>query len=282
MKLTKFVIPYPILGIEGAFEEHCIAESTMTFETTITDFIFHIHLQIEDELILSLIKDKKAAFSCEVDCVKTYYRKVFLTKDKEFTVEIPRTSLVGNTDFFFSVVVLVPIQEYKNPNYNQHFYNGYKFNLQKGHLLAYLGEHTFNADIKYDELKALGSIVEVKEDPEVKFTHFDFSSEKIRIFLPSDEFNNFNRSNNNLLADITHASIVQCGLISALYEYKNHKNTLWAKTLSIRIKAEPKLKHFDNLEDLDSLQISQLVDLLLDNANKRMFETIDTLRNTIA
>lgn len=281
MKLTKFVMPYPVLGIDGAFEEQCVANSTMTFETTLTTFVFHIHLEMDDEIIMSLIADKKASFSCEVDCAKTYYREVFLPAEKDFVVEIERTSLVGNVQFFFSVVATQTIEGYKNPNYNQRFYSGYKFNLQKGHLLSYLGERTFNADIKYDELKAIGSIVEVKEDPQEKFTHFDFTGEKIRIFLPTDEFNNFNRSNNPALADITHASIVQCGLISALYAFKQHKNTLWAKTLIMRVKTDTKLKPFENLEELDGLQISQLVDVLLDNANKRMFATIETLRNNI-
>ncbi len=228
---------------------------------------------------MSLIANDKASFSCEVDCAKTYYREVFLTKEKDFVIEIERTSLVGNVQFFFSVVATKAIEGYKNPNYNQRFYSGYKFNLQKGHLLSYLGERTFNADIKYDELKAIGSIVEVKEDTVEKFTHFDFTGDKIRIFLPSEEFTNFNRSNNNLLADITHASIVQCGLISALYTFKQHKNTLWAKTLIMRVKTDAKLKQFENLEDLDGLQISQLVDALLENANKRMFATIDNIRN---
>ena len=281
MKLTKFVMPYPVLGIEGAFEDNCVVNSTMTFETTLTKFVFHIHLQMDDEMIMSLIQDDKASFSCEVDCAKTYYRRVFLPKDKDFVIEIERSSLVGNVQFFFSVVATKAIEGYKNPNNNQRFYSGYKFNLQKGHLLSYLGERTFNADIKYDELKAIGSIVEVKEDPQEKYTHFDFTGDKIRIFLPSEEFTNFNRMNNNLLADITHASIVQCGLISALYAFKQHQNTLWAKTLVMRVKTDSKLKSFEHLEDLDGLQISQLVDALLENANKRMFATIDTLRNNI-
>lgn len=281
MKLTKFVMPYPVLGIEGAFEDNCVVNSMMELETTLTKFVFHIHLTMDDKKILSLIEDDKASFSCEVDCAKTYYREVFLTKDTDFMIEIDRTSLVGNVQFFFSVVATKTIEGYENPNSNQRFYKGYKFNLQKGHLLSYLGERAFNADIKYDELKAIGSIVEVKEDPQEKYTHFDFTGDKIRIFLPTEEFTNFNRTNNNLLADITHASIVQCSLISALYAYKNHKNTLWAKTLVMRVQTDSKLKQFEHLDELDGLQISQLVDALLENANKRMFATLDTLRNNI-
>lgn len=47
----------------------------------------------------------------------------------------------------------------------------------------------------------------------------------------------------------------------------------------MRVKTDAKLKQLENLEDLDGLQISQLVDALLENANKRMFATIDNIRN---
>ena len=274
MKLTKYVMPYPVLGIEGAFSNHCVVNSEMTFETTPDCFVYHIDLQIDDDTILSLIQQQKASFCCEVDCTKTNYRKVFLSGQKTFLIEIPRTSLVGTTSFFFSVVAITKIDNYVNPNFNQKFYSGYRFNLQKGHMLSYFGERNFNADIKYDELKALGSIVEVKEDSKVKYTHYDFSNDKIRIFLPTEEFKNFRKSNNLKLADVTHASIVQCGLISALYSFKTYSSKLWAQTLQIRVKTDSKLKQFENLEELDGLQISQLVNALLDNANKRMFETL--------
>ena len=281
MKLTKYMFPYPVLGLEGAFKEGCKAESLMTFETEPEDFCFNIEFEINDPQILSLIQDGSAAFACEVDCVRTYYREVFKTDKNRFRIKIPRVSLVGQVIFFFSVVLLTSVDDYTNENFNDHFYSGYKFNLQKGHLLAYLGERTFNANIKYDELKAIGSIVEVKEDPHQTFTYYDFSSSKIRIFLPSADFANFNRSNNQSWADITHASIVQCGLISALHGFKSYNHTDWAQTLKLRVKTEPALANFENLEELDAAQIPMLVNILLANPNNRMFETIDTLRNNI-
>ncbi len=277
MKLTKFVLPYPVLGINGAFDDNCVVDSKMTLETTQENFIFHIILKMDDDIIKHLINEKKASFSCEIDCVKTYYRKVLFSSITEFQVQIPRISLVGRVQLFFSVVVIQPIEKYKNPNFNQRFYGGYSFDLMKGDLLSFLGDISMNADIKYNELKAIGSLVEVKKDTKTNYTYSEFSGDKIRIFLPIDEFNNFNYSNNKRFADITHASIVQCALISALYQFANHKNTLWAETLLTRIKLDSKLKKFENLEDLDDKQISKLVNILLDNANRRMFSTIKVL-----
>ena len=281
MKLTKFLLPYPVLGRDGAFADSCVAKAQMSFTTSLQNYNFNIEYQITDAQILQLIKDNKAKFACEIDCAKTYYRKTFLYDKNKFEIEIPRTSLVGPVLFFFSVVAVEQINDYQNSNFNQHYYAGYRFNLQKGDLLAFLGEHEFNASIKYNELKAIGSIVEVKEDPSQNFTHFDFSTDKIRIFLPTSEFKNFNLSNSQSWADITHASIVQCALISALYAFKHHKNTLWAESLRMRVKTEKALKEYEHLEDLDGQQIAKLVNLLLDNPNKRMFATIDSLRKNI-
>jgi hypothetical protein len=46
----------------------------------------------------------------------------------------------------------------------------------------------------------------------------------------------------------------------------------------MRTITERNLKCFEDLEELDSRQISHMVSILLDNANKRMFAKLDLLR----
>lgn len=279
MKLSEYMIPYPIMGLDGAYNEDCIIDCNVTFDTTEENFVFHITFSLENEDIKKLIKEGLAAFACEVDSPKSLFRQIYTTKDNEFDIKILRTSLLGKVSFFFSVIALEDIQNYSNPEFNKRYYENSTFNLQKGSLMAFAGEWIFNADIKYEELKALGSIIEVKETEDKDFTYYEFSKDRIRIFLPSEEFVNFYKSNNKQLSDFTHASIVQNALISALYEYKNYKKTLWAETLQERIKQDLKLKDFEDLEELDSLKIQQLVNNLLDNAYKRMFGKIMDLNN---
>lgn len=290
MKLTKYVLPYPVLGIDGAFEKSCIATGTMTSDLTPTHYKFNVQLSMDDETIKALIDDKKAAYACEVDCPKTYFRKVYISQSNKFSFAIPRTSLIGESvPFFFSVIALTAIDGYKNPNFNQRFYGGYKFNLQKGHMLGYLGTKRFDADVKYDELTALDTIVEVIVDSTAEYTKYDFSGDKISIILPQNEFENFVRSNNSQLANLTHASIVQCGLISALYSYKKYGDSsrLWVRTLNQRLLNDKKFSKFkpddgkasEFLGNLDDSQIAEIVNILLGNANQRMFETITSLCN---
>lgn len=279
MKLSEYMIPYPILGLDGAYNEDCIIGCNVTFDTTEENFVFHISFSIENEEIKKLIKEGLAAFACEVDSPKSLFREIYTTKDDNFDIKILRTSLIGKVSFFFSVIALENIQNYNNTQFNRRYYENSTFNLQKGSLIAFAGEWTFNADIKYEELRALGSIIEVRETEDKDYTYYEFNQNRIRIFLPSEEFANFYKSNNTQLSDFTHASIVQNALISALYEYKNHKNTLWAETLQERVKQDPKLKDFEDLDELDSLKIQQLVNNLLDNAYKRMFGKMKDLNN---
>lgn len=274
MKLSDFTIPYPILGIEGAFNDSVSVGSELDFETYQDNYVFKINLLLDDPTIVDLINKKKAAYACEVDCVKTYYRKTFKSSDASFSISIPKTSLVGSVQFFLSVVVIDYIENYNNKNFNQKFYEGYKFNLGEGYMLAYFGQRQFNADIKYDELKALGSIMDVKVDANSKYTYFDFGGDKITIFLPQSEFDNFLKSNNHTLSDITHASIVQCALISALSSYKENCDTLWAQTLKIRVQSEKKLEKFKELGELTGKEIMELVSVILDNPNRRMFNRL--------
>lgn len=277
MKLSNFAIPYPILGIDGAFNESVHVESNLTFESTNEAYTFIVVLSIDDPTILKLIQDRKAKYACEIDCTKTYYRETFLSSESSFEVTIPKVSLVGKVQIFLSIVVVEDITDYENKNFNQKFYLDYKFNLSKGHMLAYFEERTFNADIKYNELKALGSIMEVKVDTKSKFTYFDFGGDLITIFLPQTEYDNFRKSNNHTLSDITHASIVQCALISALSSYKENSHTLWAQTLSARVHNDQKLGKFAALGDLNNKEIAEMVSIILDNPNQRMFAKLNTL-----
>lgn len=277
MKLSNYAIPYPVLGIEGMYNKDSIVEYSFAMTPSMETYTFFIEYKMNDDMILDLVKKGLANFCCEVDCAKTYYRKVFKCDKATFEVEIPKTSLVGNVLFFFSVVLAKDIPNYKNPNFNQKFYSGYSFNLKAGDMLAYFGERTFNADIKYNELKAIGSILEVLEDTKESYTHYNLESDKIRIFLPTEEYKNFKRSNNKTYSDFTHASIVQCALINALYNYKANKTTTWAQTLKLRTQTEPKLAKFKELEELDSNLISEMVDIILNNPNKRMLDKLSEL-----
>ncbi len=279
MKLSDFAIPYPILGIDGAFNDTVHVKRSFEFKSLKDDYVFTIELTIDDSQILELINQGKAKYSCEVDCSSTYFRKAFLSQVSSFNITIPKVSLVGKVPFFFSIVVTENIERYKNSNFNQKFYEGYSFNLSKGHMLAYFGQVSFNADIKYNELTQLNSIMEVKPDDKEKFTYFDFSDEKIRIFLPRNDYDNFVRSNNHTYSDITHASIVQCALVSALSSYKENANTLWARTLNIRVLNEPKLKKFSELGSLSNKEIMEMVSIILQNPNQRMFSKLNSLVN---
>ena len=279
MKISDFAIPYPILGIEGAFSNEINIAYDVEFESYPDKYNFNISFTLNEPNILELIQEGKASYACEMDCAKTFFRETYKSQEANFTVSIPKTAVVGDVLLFLSVVVESDIKDYCSENFNQKFYAGYKFNLSKGHMLAYFGQEKFNANIKYDELKAIGSIMEVKVDAKSKFTYYDFGGDMITIFLPQTEYNNFRRTNNHTLSNITHASIVQCALISALSSYKENSNTLWAQTLKIRVQNESKLEKFVSLEDLNHKEIMEMVSIILDNPNYRMFNTLNAQIN---
>ena len=106
MKLSNFARPYPILGIKGAFNDNAQVSFNLDVEHVKENFVFKVALSLDDPAILGLIKAKRASYAFEIDCVKTYFRKVFKSPDQSFEVEIPKVSLVGrNIPIFLSVVV---------------------------------------------------------------------------------------------------------------------------------------------------------------------------------
>ena len=65
MKLSNYSIPYPILGIEGAFNENVLLKKEVSFESTKENYIFKVNLMIYPteysfilEIVIEQIKSK--------------------------------------------------------------------------------------------------------------------------------------------------------------------------------------------------------------------------------
>ena len=59
--------------------------------------------------------------------------------------------------------------------------------------------------------------------------------------------------------------------------YKEYANTVWARTLNIRVQNEPKLKKVTDLGSLNNKEIMEMVSIILKNPNQRMFSKLNTL-----
>lgn len=275
MKINNLSFPYPVLGIGDDVMPLPSIKSSEVQKTPKT-YKFVVSLDMRNKQINAYIKKGYAQFVCEVECSRTMLRKCWFCDTPWFVIEIPRTDLAERVTFQFSVIVMKPIKGYQNDLFHED-YQGYKFDLERGDLLAFIGHFVYDVEIKYDKLRSVGTFMEITEGMNERQPRYVLGGSKIEIRLPSDMYSAYKTSirGNRSYANIIHSSIVFNALTTALLFFDQYEHTLWARTLKYRIENEATLSKFKNFnENYDSDEIVELAQNLLANPYKRLFNTL--------
>lgn len=275
MKIKNIKLPYPVLGLNDDIIPAPICAFNMSSDKM--KYMFDISFKMENPDIQKLIDDGFAQYVCEIDCVNTYLRFSKTSKVPRFYIELKRREVAGPISFFCSIVATKPIPEYKNSQAHPD-YEGYTIDLNQGDLLAYLGEATYDAEIKYDRLQNVSTFMEIQESPlDDGKIYYVLSEPKILIQLPSDLFKCYKEKvRGPKYASIIHASLAYNALLYAIYNIEDYSDKLWARTLKLRLQTEPRLKGFD----IDDVQDApRIANELLGNPYQRMFDNIVAISN---
>lgn len=117
---TNRIYPYPIFCCDSKDYENKHFESSVDIEYDMVDATVLLNLVIEDEMIQELIKQKKVAVNCMVDCSRTKYREVFeIGMDEQLHAEIviPVERLNGLIEITCLLVTNVKIENVENDNF---------------------------------------------------------------------------------------------------------------------------------------------------------------------
>lgn len=281
MKINNLSFPYPVLGIGDDIAPSPGFASNPKVSKAAGKYIFEIALDMGNADINRQINIGNANYVCEVECSRTLLRKCFFSQKPNFKIELAKTILAERVSFQFSVVATKEIVGYSNSQCHED-YAGYSFDLEPGDLLAFIGQFTYDVDIKYDKLKSVGSFMQITEGKMDKMPRFLLGGDKIDIKLPTELYNQYRESimGNSQFSHIIHSSIVFNALVTGLLYYEPNKESLWARTLKYRIDNESALEKFkenNTLETQEPEEIMELAQVLLMDPYKRLFETLPGL-----
>ena len=231
--------PNPVFGNGDDYRINI--DNAVTFgniEKDKDNFYCVVTLNLDDESILNLIKEKKAAFFCEIDCVKTNYRSSKWDYSKSITIQIPRYQIVDNVDINCYVIAMDSIDNFTHPEFNEMFENT-TFSLEKGDFIATLGSYYFNATVKYNKCPAPSSLIQVQRatsDSGIKQIKFTHDEERIYIVMPEYLYNIYNSvfGQNSNASDIFISTIVVDALaysLMILHDNDNDSDTKLAENL---------------------------------------------------
>lgn len=271
MQLSNFVFPHPVLSkytddIVGSINcEQSIIEKT-------EDYSVSFNYELDNEQLLSLLNEGKATNICEVQCSATMYRRIHSTTEDEIELKIPRKHVRGRVELECFLISNNKKTDYKVDNCHPD-YAGYDFEIEDGDLLAYYGKFSFNADIRYQKLKAVSSFLEIEPD-DVEIAEFILEEPKIIVKLPREYFEKYAQTHigrNKEFSPIFHSSIVFSALLHALHNIKDHSERTWAEVIRTRMEEE-KLSQL-SLEDKSD--IPRIAQQLLGKPVSRLIEGLD-------
>lgn len=272
MKFNDISFPHPVLGISD-----CISGTIdFTDEVLSNKDSYRIKFELvqNNEELNRLLSEKKAEYFCEVTCTSTLYRNVYTSPERIITFELPKRQVKGKVEFTCLLVSKCNIPGYVNVDAHSD-YSGFTFDIDAGDVLAVFGKYSFNADIKYERLKAVSEILTVIPTDEFDVTNINLDSSKIEVQMPENDYEKFagSYSGDEKYIPIFHSSIVLNALLVALYNLNNYTDKFWAMAILYRLNE----KEFENLDIKESENIPEIAQKLLGNPLNRLLAGIDNL-----
>lgn len=249
MKINNLSLPHPVLGINDDVGKFTY-KPNFSVSLGKSDISLLMENLLDNPTLKKLISEKKAMFCTELNCMQTVYRQSFSTYEFNSSITLKADQLRNKVDVSFYIVASEDVDNYQIEGSNED-YQGYKFNIEKGDVLAYGGSTSFVALKDWESLKAVKSFMDIQSYNEDKGPmKITLTESKIIIRLCRDDFDKYSLClNAEGLPPIFHSSIVLPALIYALNEMISHRDEhedeSWFQILEYRKKNDEKLSIFD-------------------------------------
>ncbi len=275
MNYHNIEFPYPVLRKDHDDIDGNIDYEVSSIEEREDAYLININFFIDNEDILTLIRENKAEYAIEVTCSDTLYRKMYLSTKKSMEFKILKTDVKGKVFAECFILAKKGINNYQNKKAHPD-YGNFEINLSKGDVLAYFGRFDFTARIDYKKLKAVASFMEVIEG-NGETVHVNLDSDKILIELPENDFNHYKKiGKEKTITPVIHASLVLNALLIALHNIEEYSEKLWAKALKYRLENEQNLKKIP----FDKENIPRIAQLLLGKPFSRLMKQLSEISHS--
>lgn len=217
MKAKNISYPYPVLGNEDDVEgdlkvsfKHVLGRDKIKLRPA---------FKLKNDTLAKLIKEEKASFTMEIECNSTFFRKNFVSfnKNSEFTIKSNLVRERVDAGFFIRAASI--ISDYKIKGCHPD-YEGFSFNIEPGDILAVGGFTSFIAEKDFDPMRpSISSFMAVKEGNQEKgpMTINYSDDDKIIIELSRSDWRNYIRiKGRKTMAGALHSSIVLPVLADAI------------------------------------------------------------------
>lgn len=287
MRIPDGSFPYPVLGfsdsVGGTSPDVKVIDRIPAKERIADPYRWDFDIVLNNPDIERLIEEEKASYLCEVKCSATFLRQCVATRSSSFFLELPRKTVNKRVEISLWVVADEHIPEYRNALAHEDYKDLEPFDIAKGAPLAFLKSYHWDADLCYEDLTSLRSILRIEKSPDAgaEFPSVDADGDYVTLFLPAGQYERFlDVSGSETVNSILHASILLFALQSALARYSENEDRRWARALKHIVSSDT--ARFAQLELGNTEQAAELALRLLNNPTKRLGEDISAIASGMA
>lgn len=274
MKVNAKSYPHPVLGNGDDLGGNFNVE--LPYELSRDAVVLHPSFSLKNRAIEDLLRKGKAAYTAEVECRSTFYRRSFSLGIQEESVSIPAKLLRERVTVGFYVCATQDIKGYK-PSDPHADYEGSEFDIDAGDVLAVGGYSSFIAEKAFDPLRPpVSSFMSIMEGGLFEGPmEIDYEQDKITVVLSKADWAAYlGARGQKPVHGILHASIVLPALVDAIHKMQDHgsdyEHTNWYGRLEAILESK-------KLQDKDPFEAAQRI---LDNPSARSFRGIEALTST--
>lgn len=287
MRPNETSFPYPVLGdtnaIPGEVPEASVIENIPLMEQIAIPYRWTFNVAIKNQDILKLIEEGKARYMCEVTCTATLLRRYFFSAIPKIEVEIDRKDVNKRVDFALYIVAVEHIANYDNVAATEDYRELAPFDLDAGSPLAMIKHYHWNADLCYEDLTSLRSILQILKNtanPNEEYVTLNLEHDYIQILIPPQQYEVFlGKSQSNVFSEVFKSSIVLYALQSALMAlHADDPTRRWERALVEYVKHN---NIFDGLSLGEPAEIPAIAARMLNNPFKGLSDVLPkmTVRN---
>ncbi len=272
MKINGYKFGHPVFGNSDYynFSPLCNIDSKIE-DSKLIIYSDEINLG-NNQTLIDMLFTNEAKLIAEVYCSYTMYRRVFV-QEFSYNIEIPLDNLKNKVEAIFMIIANQDIPNYSNSSVRNDAQD-MEFYIEKGEVLAYFGEFSFELDLKG---MGLESIVKIrsKESSRTSDVEYIYSEESIIIELPKNDYEALKKYVYNVdFQKLLVSSILQTALIHACYKLSNdqYDEKNWFRALRIHWQKSHHESHFPEVDE-----VAEFVENLLKQPSHMLVKTLEDL-----
>ena len=184
--------PYPLLRATPGDYLHSLFNATINVKSLTNGYEISVDFHLENNEMKELIREHKASYALEIQCISTWYRKLEFSASDSLVLFIPSTLIHERVDLCPCIVAIDSIADFHSSDFAEE-YDSLSIPINTGEVLAIGERKKFDALYKDDIIRKSESIVHFKTDDHATTMFCEWEYEIIQIHLPPKQYDEYNR-----------------------------------------------------------------------------------------